>query len=406
MKSKDATKIRLDNIDIDYISRVVQTEIDPTWKGEVLENGVAAVVDTILNRVAYEAFPETVTGVVNERNAFTKINGPVSYYNSRKQKWIDLHPYGSVQNAPRASALVDRLVRETIADRAAGEDSIVGPSLHYANPDPAYSGKHAKGPDGWVWQIAQDPYLTTGYGNKHSHVHGTDPRMRPLKRAPEIGFVPSSEIDKAPIDDLYHIFTAPNGLDLVAPPIPASKGRAAHVNPMRADLIDRIERKPLTFKEFLDRTEAKLELQNRLAAPRENYMATSDLNTAGTKDLDIYKVGLLDAAPWRKEAEQKVETRQPPVAKRKPLPSMISGSSAEKTGNEKGKVEVPLPRPKPEGRASAAPNTQFGTNPFDARKPNLNQQAALLERNPVRAKQLILAAGRDPEMFGLSTIFA
>ncbi|PVB59315.1 hypothetical protein [Labrenzia sp. 011] len=42
-----------------------------------------------------------------------------------------------------------------------------------------------------------------------------------------------------------------------------------------------------------------------------------------------------------------------------------------------------------------------GANPFDRDRPNLKEQSDLLERNPARARQLILAAGRDPRKFML-----
>ncbi|WP_298986200.1 hypothetical protein [uncultured Roseibium sp.] len=40
-------------------------------------------------------------------------------------------------------------------------------------------------------------------------------------------------------------------------------------------------------------------------------------------------------------------------------------------------------------------------NPFDLNNPKLERQAEMLERNPARARQMIKAAGRDPELFGL-----
>jgi hypothetical protein len=42
------------------------------------------------------------------------------------------------------------------------------------------------------------------------------------------------------------------------------------------------------------------------------------------------------------------------------------------------------------------------TNPFDLTNPNLKQQAEMLEQNPARAKKMIVLAGRDPEMFGIT----
>lgn len=40
-----------------------------------------------------------------------------------------------------------------------------------------------------------------------------------------------------------------------------------------------------------------------------------------------------------------------------------------------------------------------GANPFDNNSIDLKQQSELLDRNPARARQMILAAGRDPKMF-------
>ncbi|CTQ53117.1 hypothetical protein LP7551_01638 [Roseibium album] len=40
-----------------------------------------------------------------------------------------------------------------------------------------------------------------------------------------------------------------------------------------------------------------------------------------------------------------------------------------------------------------------GANPFDADSPNLKEQSELLERSPARARQMIMAAGRDPALF-------
>lgn len=42
-----------------------------------------------------------------------------------------------------------------------------------------------------------------------------------------------------------------------------------------------------------------------------------------------------------------------------------------------------------------------GANPFDRDAPDLKVQSELLERNPARARQLILAAGRKPGLFGV-----
>lgn len=68
---------------------------------------------------------------------------------------------------------------------------------------------------------------------------------------------------------------------------------------------------------------------------------------------------------------------------------------------EKG--SVPIPRPRPNGKRAALDLDAVGSvNPFKVDTADLQQQAALLERNPVVAEKMILAAGRDPELFGFS----
>lgn len=46
-------------------------------------------------------------------------------------------------------------------------------------------------------------------------------------------------------------------------------------------------------------------------------------------------------------------------------------------------------------------DTQIRGNPFSLENPDLKQQSELLEQNPIRARRMILEAGRDPELFGL-----
>jgi len=48
---------------------------------------------------------------------------------------------------------------------------------------------------------------------------------------------------------------------------------------------------------------------------------------------------------------------------------------------------------------SGASEGASGGNPFDQDSLDLKQQSELLDRNPARARQMILAAGRDPRMF-------
>lgn len=58
---------------------------------------------------------------------------------------------------------------------------------------------------------------------------------------------------------------------------------------------------------------------------------------------------------------------------------------------------VPVPSPKPQ-----RDRAMKGANPFDLEASDLKQQARLIEENPVLAKRMIRAAGRDPELFGFA----
>jgi len=122
--------------DIDYIARVVQTEVDHGLAPQEHKAMVEMVVDTILNRMATERYGSSITDVLNDPRAFTKITGPAQY-----------DPYGSVQAAPKASRRVQSLVNAHIAARAQGKPSTIGTrareqglpaslggSVNYANP--------------------------------------------------------------------------------------------------------------------------------------------------------------------------------------------------------------------------------------------------------------------------------
>lgn len=148
--------------DIDYISRVVATEVpgylaqsDPAEYGRM----VGAVVDTITNRMASGEFPSTVTGVVNQYNQFSAINGPVP------------GAYGKVQNAPKASQALQSLVASHVADISQGvEESEIGGSLNYANPN--FS--DAKNLASWVNPMIEAGALKLGIG-EDVHYHGIIP---------------------------------------------------------------------------------------------------------------------------------------------------------------------------------------------------------------------------------------
>lgn len=154
--------INLSAQDIDYIGRVVQTEVDHSLarrNPQEYERMVAGVVDTILNRVETGRYGKTVEDVLNEHRAFSKITGPER-----------LNPYGSVVAAPAATAQVQAVVNKHINDRTQGKPSVIGGSLDYANP----AASDRKNLDAWV-----NPMIAAGATKigrpGMSHFHGLAP---------------------------------------------------------------------------------------------------------------------------------------------------------------------------------------------------------------------------------------
>jgi hypothetical protein len=106
-----------------------------------------------------------------------------------------------------------------------------------------------------------------------------------------------------------------------------------------------------------------------------------------------------------------MEKGQVPVPRSRPSPTPRAKPDRRtdpSTFEKLDKVPEPARKPVPVPVAKFGPGlkAQISTvndnaNPFSIRNPKLKQQAEMLERNPIRAKQLILAAKRDPELFGL-----
>ncbi|MDX1222689.1 hypothetical protein GOL85_13250 [Sinorhizobium medicae] len=158
--------VHLTQRDVDYIARVVDTEVPRSIaKRNPAEYNrmVRAVVDTVTNRMASGQFPSTATGVLNQRRQFSKITGPSS-----------LDPYGSVQQTPRAPAAVKSLVMDHVAARAAGAPPSIGGALNYANPH--FSSKSNLG---WIGDMINAGAEKLGVG-KSVHYHGNAPGTRPV----------------------------------------------------------------------------------------------------------------------------------------------------------------------------------------------------------------------------------
>lgn len=153
--------------DIDYISRVVATEVPASiarTDPEEYSRMVNAVVDTMVNRVASESYPDTITGVANQSRQFSKITGPAR-----------LDPYGSVQAAPKASQAVQSAVAGRIADLAQGADSEIDGALSYANPNFSDASNLAS----WINPMIEAGAVKLGIGDS-VHFHGLAPGQQPV----------------------------------------------------------------------------------------------------------------------------------------------------------------------------------------------------------------------------------
>lgn len=140
--------------DVQDIAIVTSTEVDTRLDEEVWKQQLAAVVDTILNRI-YLARGD-VRGVLEKPFAFSAIVGPAK-------------AYGGIDKVPPKEVTADK-VRETylhLQARANGKPSIVGGHFNYFNP---HKSEPSWGPD--VMAQAHKEKLIFGSGDM-IHYHGT-----------------------------------------------------------------------------------------------------------------------------------------------------------------------------------------------------------------------------------------
>lgn len=169
-----SANVTLSDQDIDYIARVVDTEVphhlaksDP----EEYNRMVAAVTDTLVNRMGSTAYPDSSTGVANQKNQFTAINGPKSYVD-RNGRRVKTGAPGKVQKASKARTAVQSLVETHLKERDRGAPSAAGNDLNYANP-----GWSTANNSGWISAMAKQPGAQVLGRGDAIHIHGTDPNM-------------------------------------------------------------------------------------------------------------------------------------------------------------------------------------------------------------------------------------
>ncbi|WP_162488331.1 DUF2272 domain-containing protein [Azospirillum lipoferum] len=104
---------------LDALARVAQSEVGHFGKyGKAqLAGGLAAVVDTVINRVAHKNYPDSIEAVIDQPKQFSAVNGPGT--------WVGLDP---------AQPTVMEIVRTHVAGRASGVASMIKGATHFLNP--------------------------------------------------------------------------------------------------------------------------------------------------------------------------------------------------------------------------------------------------------------------------------
>ena len=156
--------LQLSDADITNLKKALQTEWNP-GAGQQQAHGI---IDTILNRQASGHWGNTVQSVVDAKDQFSDVNGPISRH-ARDQ--IGIGPHDSISDIPNKwiRPSVSNLVDSYLSSRANGTPSSVGANLNYANPNFS-DAKNLS----WI-NTLQGPIF--GKGNA-IHVHGTVESMK------------------------------------------------------------------------------------------------------------------------------------------------------------------------------------------------------------------------------------
>ncbi len=149
--------IDISDTDLDALARVAQSEVGHfgQYGQDQLEGGLAAVVDTIFNRVAHVAFPGSIQRVIDQRKQFSAIN-----------------PLGTWSKLPVAKPAIFDIVRQHVEARAAGKASIIKGALNFLNPFIS----SASAMNDWGKFVVAHAVAKFGNEAKHDvHFHGTRP---------------------------------------------------------------------------------------------------------------------------------------------------------------------------------------------------------------------------------------
>jgi LysM repeat protein len=156
--------LALSATDVLNLKKTLQTE----WVQSAGTRQAQGIIDTILNRRASGHWGNSISSVVNARQQFSDVNGPVAR---------NRHGRSSVEEIPASmvSRRVNDLVNSYLAERAAGAPSSVGTHLNYANPH--FSDRVNLG---WIMKLDGPIY---GAGNA-IHRHGTTDDLQRYRPQP------------------------------------------------------------------------------------------------------------------------------------------------------------------------------------------------------------------------------
>lgn len=149
-------EILITETDLDALARVAQSEVEVfgNFGKDQLEGGAAAVVDTILNRVAHPKaeFPDSIVGVIDQPAQFSAINTA-----------------GSWTGLPKAKPSFFKIIKRHVEGRASGKASAIRGALHFLNPNTA----SADSLSSWGKKVVENPIARFGDVSGHFvHLHG------------------------------------------------------------------------------------------------------------------------------------------------------------------------------------------------------------------------------------------
>jgi hypothetical protein len=155
--AKASVTVDISDEDMDALARVAMSEVSIFEKfgDDELKGGAEAVIDTVFNRVAHVAFPNSIQGVIDQPLQFSAIN--------TIKTWKKL---------PKASTKVESFADAHIAQRLAGSPSIIKGAVNFLNPKS--SSPHSMA----AWGDFVVKHEVRHFGNPDSkfvHYHGTAP---------------------------------------------------------------------------------------------------------------------------------------------------------------------------------------------------------------------------------------